>query len=877
MARKHVAIGGTFACDEALALPLQYLLKNVGIVLKCLFTAVSVFSLNQSFVINVIAVWSVNVDLQWLRYGSVTDFNEWSGDVLHPACPMDLVLLLVRLSDLEAPHPELHLSKNGEDDASANVSEDGIAVSPINQFLRDLERYDNMGNTNFAAAPLVVLLCPCPPTTAARFDTMEHEIQSKTEAMQNVTVQSARRLLALFQQQYTTAFYDVVADKRQHSPYTQAMLNIMSLSLCRQICRLFRSDRKKAIVLDCDNTLWGGAVAEVGASGIELAPRFLALQRFVVAQQKRGMLLMLCSKNILADVTEVFTKRRGDMVLDLDKHVTAAKVNWQLKSESIAQLAKELSLGMDSFIFIDDNPLECHEVAAALPSVTVIPLGADFSESVLEDEWIFDDSLNVTSQANISTKEDSQRTLLYQQNIKREHLRESSSTHKAFLGALGVKIVFEELDREQELRGRSSSFARVLQLHHRTNQFSTATIFAKRLEEEALLTYVAAPNHTVVCAHVTDRFGHYGLVSVALCQRVRKSNVLRIDSFLLSCRALNRGVEHAMTRRLSEIAAKTGATFLEFIWEQTERNQPAHAFFVALSDVSFADKSIHVDKASLSSSASGTWVITADKASEVSFLKSDDSFHRNSSKADRMTGGLFLRRCVLWLRTLALSVLRWTLTSIILPRCIAQSLKPSFIEQLDGSGSVGLLRVPLRDRGSLEQLLRPVLNVPSEDNYVISGASRADANDDKFRRKARHLTKLALVDYTHEREPRVIWSANRVYAEEQAEAKDNLSRKNASTNSGGSANSLQPICESPQCSVIIQRDSRCAFQRCRNCCYRTQRLFTRSMYHENAEARQSAVKQLQVEFVDDATHMSSQTCKVHQNRRRLGEMHKAKQ
>ena len=121
----------------------------------------------------------------------------------------------------------------------------------------------------------------------------------------------------------------------------------MGLSMCRQICRLFRSasDRKKAIVLDCDNTLWGGAVAEVGASGIKLAPRFLALQRFVVAQQKRGMVLTLCSKNILADVTEVFTQRGGDMILDLDKHVTAAKISWQLKSESIAQFAKELSLG----------------------------------------------------------------------------------------------------------------------------------------------------------------------------------------------------------------------------------------------------------------------------------------------------------------------------------------------------------------------------------------------------------------------------------------------------------------------------------------------------------------------------------------------------
>ncbi|KUF96179.1 Thymidylate kinase [Phytophthora nicotianae] len=235
--------------------------------------------------------------------------------------------------DLEAVHPELQLLKHSDD----------VLDSPINQFLNDLEQYDTM-----ATAPLVVLLCPGPPPTATRFDAMERKVQSKIEAMQNVTVQSSERLLSLFEQQYRTAFYDVVADKRQHSPYTQAMLNVMSLSLSRQICRLYRTagSRKKVIVLDCDNTLWGGAVAEVGPSGIDLGTRFLALQRFVIAQQQRGMLLALCSKNILEDVTEAITQRRKDMVLDLDKHVVATKVNWKPKSENIAQLAKELSLGM---------------------------------------------------------------------------------------------------------------------------------------------------------------------------------------------------------------------------------------------------------------------------------------------------------------------------------------------------------------------------------------------------------------------------------------------------------------------------------------------------------------------------------------------------
>ncbi|KAE8904079.1 hypothetical protein PF003_g11811 [Phytophthora fragariae] len=367
MSRMRVAIGGTFACDEALAVPLQYLLKN--------------------------AVWNVDVDLQWLRYGSLTDFDEWSADVLHPARPVDLVLLLVRLSDLEAVHPELQVSKTSDDKVMAPTGLDaGIVDHPMTHFINDLKRYDGMKST---AAPLAVLLCPCPPSSSARFDAMECEMQKTIGQMQNVSAQPAGRLMELFHQQYTAAFYDAISDKRQHSPYTQAMQNVMSLSLCRQICRIFRNANslKKVIVLDCDNTLWGGAVAEVGSSGIDLGPRFLALQRFVVKQQERGMLLALCSKNIREDVMQAFVQRRDDMVLDMDKHIVAAKINWQPKSENIAQLSKELSLGLDSFIFIDDNPLECNEVATAFPSVTVITLGTDFSESFLDHEWIFDEGL----------------------------------------------------------------------------------------------------------------------------------------------------------------------------------------------------------------------------------------------------------------------------------------------------------------------------------------------------------------------------------------------------------------------------------------------------------------------------------------------------
>ncbi|GMF30150.1 unnamed protein product [Phytophthora fragariaefolia] len=754
-----------------------------------------------------------------MRYGSLTAFDEWSADVLHPAHPVDLVLLLVRLCDLEAVHPEMRTAKNSEGKAVASDALDSDVIDDsIKRFINDLERYDAKA-VKSTAPPLVVLLCPSPPSSAAMYDVMESGVRSSIKAIQSVSVQPSERLMDLFQQQYATSFYDAVSDKRQHSPYTQAMLNVLSLSLCRQICRLFltTSSRKKVIVVDCDNTLWGGAVAEAGASNIDLAPRFLALQRFVVKQQERGMLLALCSKNIHKDVVQAFKIRRNEMVLDIDKHIVAAKINWQDKSENIAQLAKELALD------------------------------------------------------SVSTKEDSQRTQLYLQNRQREQLRESTSTHKAFLSALGVKIKFEELDREQELRARSSSFTRALQLHHRTNQFNTATTFAKRMEEQDLLHYIATPGHTVVCAHVTDRFGHYGLVSVALCHRASNS-ALRVDSFLLSCRALNRGVEHAMMRRLGVIAAKTNAEMLEFVWEPTERNQPAHTFLSALSDTVFVigKERQPNEKAK---QYSGAWVITAEKTTQVSFLKAENRSRRNSG----YVGGL-PRRILLgkWLQHAALSAFRWIFSFISLPRWMTHLLPPFLFRGLVGVVPTGSLRVVFRDRGSLNQFLVPSLrSTVSQQNFVAIGASNIDSNDDdKFRRKARHQTKLTLVNHLHEEVPRVIWSANRPHTDGNEGATEFMNRQ---ISDEGAVVQIQLVCESPQCSAIIQRDGRCAFGRCRTCCYRIQRLIARSLHHANAEARQSAVTSLQIEFALNTaqaaiTEARTQLCKAHQNKRRRGEI-----
>lgn len=780
---------------------------------------------------------------------------------------MDLVVLLVRLSDLEAAHPEL-----------SSATSDSTATSSIAQFLCGLERYDAVPN----AAPLMLLVCPSAPSAAAKFAALERELQRSVETLRNVHMQPSEQLLALFEQQYTTPFYDAVNDMRQHAPYTQAMLNVLGLAICRQICRLFRPPhrKKKVIVLDCDNTLWGGAVAEVGAEGIELAPRFLALQRFVVAKQQQGILLALCSKNIYDDVAQAFRIRREEMVLRLDQHVVACKINWCSKSENIAALADELSLGLDSFVFVDDNPLECDEVATALPAVTVINVGPDFSTHFLDHEWVFDEGFSVDGAVG-STKEDSKRTQLYRENRQRQQLRDSSLSHKAFLSALGVRIVFEELDPTTEQLEKSAAFTRVLQLHHRTNQFNTATTFAKRLEEGELLEYIRSPGHAAFCAHVTDRFGHYGLVSAVLCRAA--GGVLRVDSFLLSCRALNRGVEHAMLRKLGEIAAKTGSKSLEITWEPTERNLPTHALFSQLPRVVFTSSS-HPDikvfgkeKQLQSASEAGLWSISAVQASEVAFLKSYDSSKCSSNDTNLFMRLLFRIVPVARLGAAALSAIKWVVSSVM-PLWIAQLLSPLRPKPRIRTNCAGLLRVSLRDRGSLEQFVRPKLCEISSMRGVLSASGDGtEANeDDKFRRKARHQTKLALVDHLHEEAAQVIWSANRPLVG-RTQAADDVQ----SPAEGHFAGNLQLVCQSPQCASVIQRDSRCAFQRCRNCCYRVQRLLSRALHHGNSNARQSAVKELLANFEIDIAQVTDQNeqqssdtkwCTAHQNARRRGEI-----
>lgn len=884
-----------------------------------------------------------SVAIEWLPYASAAHVTEWmprlrqvpSGD---PKGGVELVLLLLRLSDLENAHPEQQV---------AGVA---LATSILQQFARDLAAYCDADARH---PPLVVLVTPSPPAQQQKFKDAERELRKRVKSeliSRSLTTDRVRWVASTHLQelfyQYNgrdAAFYDSVADRLKHAPYTQRMLNALSFALCRQICRVVPrpqpSTTKKVIVLDCDNTLWGGTVAEMGAHGVALTAPFLSLQRFVLQQQQRGMLLCLCSKNIERDVLQVFDERRDEMVLQMDEHVARSKINWQDKSRNIEELAQELSLGLDAFVFIDDNPVECSEVASKLPMVSVIPVPTGFAPSVLEHEWVFDEPIRSGGEGLMTpTQEDAARTKLYQQNAQRDALMRSSGSHKAFLSSLGVKIVFEQVVLSSSDGGTttgaadgaassSQAFARVLQLHQRTNQFNIATSFSRMLSKGVLAGYATHPTSDAVCAHVTDRFGHYGLVSVVLSRLVdsesdmgladssiestsqRSGRELCVDSFLLSCRALNRGVEHAMIRRVAEMAEALGAERISFSWEPTDRNEPARLFFASFPDFSFKparsskrsiDESSRVvttraEKLQLSSKCKGMWQIATVRAAGVAFLKADvNEVNREVTEAQDVVDSQVLSYSpgawtALVSRAMAtlIRVLRGFLVKIaarVLPRWLLPFIASWRSGEAEAKATASsaqrhrkLLVESFRNANSLNAFIAKHTSLPLDDVTAEEGQDTSVDGQEasKFRRKARHQTKLALLTHMNDDNPGVIWSANRIVDSSKVNG-DEINSGTHVSDAGLEDNSddvlviqHQQICATPMCNSSIQLQSTCEFQRCRTCCYKIQRLITRLRANAHATARQTAIDTLAEQFgvqVRDAE--ASSVCPVHQNERR---------
>ena len=347
---------------------------------------------------------------------------------------------------------------------------------------------------------------------------------------------------------------DPERDKLGHIPYTPLFYAAMATVIARRIHAL-ASPAYKVIALDCDNTLWKGVVGEDGTAGITIPLAWRALQQFMVDLSGRGFLLCLCSKNAEADVLDVLDQR-PDMILKRE-HLVAWRINWQPKPENLRSLAQDLNLGLESFIFIDDNPLECAQVRAACPEVLTLRLPIESEITPFLDHiWAFD-RFHLTA-------EDRERTAMYQQEIERGRFLKQALTIEEFLAGLDLRIKISSPEKAQ--------IARVAQLTQRTNQFNFTTIRRTDSEVERLVESGLECRVVEVC----DRFGDYGLVGVMIFGG--QGNTLIIDTFLLSCRVLGRGVEHRMMRTLGEIAQERGLSQVTAHLIPTRKNQPAFNF-----------------------------------------------------------------------------------------------------------------------------------------------------------------------------------------------------------------------------------------------------------------------------------------------------------
>ena len=304
-----------------------------------------------------------------------------------------------------------------------------------------------------------------------------------------------------------------------HVPYTKEYYVAVATLITRRLFGCLHQNTFKVFVTDCDHTLWDGAVSELGPKGVRMTECHLLLQRKLLQLQRSGRLICLSSKNDEADVLAVFRNRPTDMCIGLED-VAARKVNWQPKSTNIKALAEMLNLGLDAFVFIDDNPLEIHEVQTALPQVTCVhlPIGGEHdptgkARATLDHHWAFDvwgsRVLRTQNAAAAPTRESLSRTTLYQEQAQRDEVQRTSGLSFAeFLRSLEVQVDLHAASPDE--------LPRVAELSQRSNQFNSTTI---RRTEAQVRAWLSAEARAVACARVRDRFGDYGVVLVALWRR----------------------------------------------------------------------------------------------------------------------------------------------------------------------------------------------------------------------------------------------------------------------------------------------------------------------------------------------------------------------
>jgi FkbH-like protein len=380
--------------------------------------------------------------------------------------------------------------------------------------------------------------------------------------------------------------------------------------LVRTIRSLYQAPRK-VLCTDLDNTLWGGILGEDGPDGIVTGVTypgspFYEYQQWLKRLSARGVLLVAISKNNEPEVREAFAARRADLALTFDSFA-ATRINWNDKTRSLQELAGELGLGLESFVVIDDNPVECEEIRRSLPEVEVIEASPD-------EPWLVLEKLSESGLFDILaiTQDDQNRGSEYKAQARRAAAHKTSGGRAEFLSSLGMVCSFQS--------ALQAPISRAVQLLHKTNQFNLTT---RRHTEQEVRKFAASGQALAV--RVQDRFGDAGVVGLALA---RYSGITCwIDTFLLSCRVIGRGVETALLAQVGEQAKRDGMTRLVGEFVPTAKNGPCASFYpdhgftpVALTHAALPGDPVLYELDVTALRGGPCWIAMVETAAEVSRL-----------------------------------------------------------------------------------------------------------------------------------------------------------------------------------------------------------------------------------------------------------------
>lgn len=395
---------------------------------------------------------------------------------------------------------------------------------------------------------------------AARLTGSRHAMLQRLNAMlgemagSNVSIVDCERLASNFGKR---RWFD---DKYWHVAKQAVSLEAMPL-LAEHTAAVLAADLglgKKCLVLDLDNTLWGGVIGEDGLAGIRLGQgspegeAFIAFQRYILELKNRGVILAVCSKNNEADAREPFEKH-PDMQIKLDD-IAIFIANWERKSDNIRKIAQALNIGLDALVFVDDNPAEREVIRQFVPEVEVVTLPQDpmhYTRALAECMFFETSSF---------TAEDAAKTEQYRARAQVLQLEASATSIEEFYRSLQMQAVVQPFD---ELH-----LPRIVQLIGKTNQFNLTT---RRHSMQTVRQFMADPNCVHLYLKLRDRFADHGLVSLLIAHRL--DDVLDIDTWLMSCRVIGRTVEAELLSHLCVAAQRMGCTHLRGTYIPTAKNQ----------------------------------------------------------------------------------------------------------------------------------------------------------------------------------------------------------------------------------------------------------------------------------------------------------------